>query len=142
VTLLVEGVGSLNGTETSEDARRRALFRRAAATLAERHRPELTGLAGDARVERVAAILRSHGGFAEYHVRGEEFELRDFSCVFRANVGGGGRCEWHETFLEEALGAPVRPAPPPDDGCADCCNYIITVRADAQSSVTAERGQS
>lgn len=137
VTLLVEGAGALNGAETSEDARRRALFRRAASMLAARHRAELMALLGDERVGRLVAILRSHGGFAEYHVRGDECELRDFSCVFRANVGGGGRCDWHETFLEEALGEPVRAAPPPGDGCADCCNYIITLRAETPAG----RGQ-
>lgn len=128
VALLVDAVGAQNGAGESA---RRDLFRRAAAALAGRHRAELEMLAGKQRVERIVAILRSHGGFAEYHERDGMFELRDFSCVFRSILGGSGPCEWHETFLRIALGEGVEPAPAPGDGCAACCRYTIPLRAAA-----------
>jgi predicted ArsR family transcriptional regulator len=126
VALLVEAAGNLNGV--SPDGLRRDLFRRAAAALAERHRADIEALAGAQRVERAVAILRSHGGFAEFHELAGGFELRDFSCVFRATVSGAGPCEWHEPFLAAVFGGGVEPAPEPGDGCAACCRYIISAR--------------
>ncbi|HEY8173530.1 MAG TPA: winged helix-turn-helix transcriptional regulator [Dehalococcoidia bacterium] len=124
VTLLVEQAGMENGDAKAAEERRRELFRRAGTALGARYRTELVGLGEEARIERVVAILRSHGGFAEWHENGGGFELRDFSCVFRANIGADGRCEWHEAFLAEAIGGDIVAAPQPD-GCADCCRYII-----------------
>jgi len=85
-------------------------------------------LAGAARMDRIAAILRSHGGFADWHDLGGEVELRDFSCVFRTSVGGHVPCAWHEAFLAAILGADVR-APIEPAACADCCRCIVPVHA-------------
>ncbi len=135
VLLLVEAVGGQNdanpSAEGADEGARRDLFRRAAQSLAGRHRVEIEMLAGKERIERIVAILRSHGGFAEYHEQGGAFELRDFSCVFRSILGSGGPCEWHETFLRMALGEGVEPAPAPGDGCAACCRYTIPMRVAA-----------
>jgi len=130
LALLVEQVGGLEAADVAgamPDERRARLFRRAAEALAETHRAALRTLPAAERVERIAAILRAHGGFAEWHPVGEAFELRDFSCVFRATVGSCAPCEWHETFLAAILGTPVRAAVEPAD-CADCCRYIIPAR--------------
>jgi predicted ArsR family transcriptional regulator len=135
VVLLVDAVGIPNGAssavEGADEGARRELFRRAAESLAGRHRAEIEMLAGKERIERIVAILRSHGGFAEYHEQGGAFELRDFSCVFRSIMGSGGPCEWHETFLRIALSEGVEPAPAPGDGCAACCRYTIPMRVAA-----------
>ncbi len=126
--------GATNGAPTngapaagaSAEARRRALFRSAGQRLAETHRAEIAGLPGQARVERIAAILRSHGGFAEWHATDDGLhELRDFSCVFRATVGTTGVCDWHDAFIGGMLDAAVSAVPLADGGCADCCRYII-----------------
>lgn len=135
VALLVEEAGfrpemslpAENGTSEPE-ALRRALFRRAATSLAERHRAEVLVLAGSARIDRTVQILRVYAGFADWHECNDGYELRDFSCVFRSTVSRAGRCEWHETFLQHLLDMPIRSAAP-SDGCADCCSYIISSSA-------------
>jgi predicted ArsR family transcriptional regulator len=129
LALLVEQAGYLEPGEiagATADERRARLFRRAAEALAMRHRAEVAALAGAARMERVAAILRSHGGFAEWHDLGGEFELRDFSCAFRSSVGDHVPCAWHESFLAAVLGVDVR-APIEPAVCADCCRYVVPV---------------
>jgi predicted ArsR family transcriptional regulator len=135
--LVVETVGRLDGLLTAApdaQARRQVLFREAAGALAERHRVEVSGLPEAARADRVVAILRSHGGYAEWHEAQDGIEVRDFSCVFRQTVGSDGPCEWHETFLSRILDLPVRDAPPPGDGCAACCCYTIPLRASAPAA--------
>ncbi len=132
VALLVEEAGRLEAAaERTEVERRVALFRNAAATLAARHRAHVLGLETAAQAERVASVLRSFGGFPEWHEHPRGFEVRDFSCVMRAHVEFEGPCPWHETFLAAVIGAPVEAAPPPEDGCAVCCRYIVAVRAAA-----------
>lgn len=128
VALLVEHAGLQDPLElvgATPDDRRRALFRRAAEALGERHRESVQRLHGDAQAEAIAAILREHGGFAEWHRHDDGIEIRDFSCVFRATVGDGGLCEWHLGLLSALVDDAVRIAPPPGTGCADCCGYII-----------------
>ena len=128
VSLLVRGAGALDtAVHADPDARRRELFRLAAGSLAERYRSETVALSGEPLVERLAGILREHGGFADWHAIGGALELRDFNCVFRANVAGDGPCDWHETFLSTILEAPVQASSP--DGCAECCSYIIPARS-------------
>jgi len=131
LALLIEQAGRLEPGDVSgatADERRARLFRGAAETLAARHRAEVAALTGAARMDRVAAILRSHGGFADWHDLGGEFELRDFSCVFRTSVGADVPCAWHESFLVAILGADVR-APIEPASCADCCRYIVPMPA-------------
>jgi predicted ArsR family transcriptional regulator len=127
LALLVGAVGELNGS--TPDGVRRALFRRAAEDLAARHRAEFEVISGAERMERVVAVLKAHGGFAEYHVIEEAFEIRDFNCVFRSTVAGDGACEWHEPFLRAVLGEHVEAAPEPGDACAACCRYIVPAAA-------------
>jgi hypothetical protein len=135
VTLLIEQAGRLEPGDVAgatADERRARLFRGAAETLAARHRAEVAALSGAAQMDRIAAILRSHGGFADWHDLGGEFELRDFSCVFRTSVGDHVPCAWHESFLAAILGADVR-APIEPASCADCCRYIVPVTATASA---------
>jgi predicted ArsR family transcriptional regulator len=123
LALLVTAAGDLNGG--APDGVRRQLFRSAAESLASRHRAEFDALAGVERLDRIVAILRAHGGFAEYHQVGETFEVRDFNCVFRSTVAGGGPCEWHEPFLRLTLGDAIEAVPEPGDDCAACCRYVV-----------------
>jgi predicted ArsR family transcriptional regulator len=125
--LLVAAAGDLDGA--SPDGVRRALFRTAAESLAARHRAEFDSLPAAPRLERVVAVLRAHGGFAEYHQHADAFEVRDFNCVFRSTVAGDGPCEWHEPFLRAALGECVEAAPEPGDPCAACCRYVVPAAA-------------
>jgi predicted ArsR family transcriptional regulator len=132
LALLVEEAGELSAEDlaATPDERRARLFRRAAESLAARHRAEVAALSGAAQVERVGEILRSHGGFPEIQDLGGEFELRDFSCVFRSSVGDDGGCAWHEAFLAAILDASVRVAREPAH-CAACCRYIVSVTSTA-----------
>ncbi len=141
VALLVKESGNVEVDENfaTPEERRRRLFRRAARALAAPHASEVRALSGEAQAERIVAILRSHGGFAESHAQPGGYELRDFSCVFRATVGSAGPCDWHETLLATLLDAPVRVAPPAEAGCAACCQYIIATRVAAAATY---RGQS
>jgi len=137
LALLLEQAGSLEPADVAERSgreRRAVLFRRAAAALAAAHRRELCSVASSAeRLDRVTAVLRAHGGFAEWHdLDGGGIEVRDFGCVFRAIAGDDGPCEWHETFLEGILGGPVRPLAGPGEGAA-CCRYAVVV-APAQAA--------
>jgi len=137
LALLVTELGVLEPAElatSGEQGRRALLFRRAAISLARRHRGEIAALHGVEQVQRIVAVLRAHGGFAEWHEAEGGVELRDFGCVYRSNVGGDGACEWHEPFLSTILEAPVEPAPEPADACADCCRYIIAVPAGAPAA--------
>lgn len=130
LALIVAEAGQLNGRAgDSAESRRIRLFAAVALSLADRHRAELQALGAAERVERAAAILRSHGGFAEWHdLGGGSFEFRDFSCVFRESVSTQGPCAWHETFLSEALKTEVR-APAEPASCAACCRYVISIGA-------------
>lgn len=145
VALLVQETGNVDVDENfaTADERRRRLFRRTARALAAPHAAEVRALAGEAQAERIIAILRSHGGFAESHARPDGYELRDFSCVFRATVGRDGACDWHETLLATLLDAPVRVAPPAEAGCAACCQYIIETGVAEPATTTSPtyRGQ-
>lgn len=129
LALVVEEAGrpdavSLNGASPKD--RRRSLFRRAGAALGERYRAEVHPLAPPARMERIAAILRAHGGFADWHAADNgAFELRDFNCAFRVTVDAEGSCDWHDAFIAALLDTPAMPATAPDDGCAACCRYTI-----------------
>jgi predicted ArsR family transcriptional regulator len=137
VALLLDEAGCLEPDEIAAptpEARRNALVRRAARALAQKHRADVAQLAGAARMERIVSILQTYGGFAEFHQHEDGFELRDFNCIIRENVGAG-RCEWHQTFLSEVLDAQVRFAQPPEEACAVCCRYVIT-------STTPNRGSS
>ena len=131
LALLVEQAGlfdPLSAPGLSPVDRRARLFEAAARSLAGQHHDELTGISGDERLNRAAAILQSHGGFAEWHRNGNGYEFRDFGCVYRATVGAGGRCAWHETFLSALLDVPIRTADDVAD-CAVCCRYTIPVAA-------------
>lgn len=130
---------AVNGGSSQD--RRRALFRRAGAVLGERHRDEIRPLAPQARVERMATVLRSHGGFADWHAAPDgAHELRDFNCVFRATVGSDGACDWHDAFIAAIVGAPVAAAPAAGDGCAACCRYIIPADVPAAAAPAARTG--
>ena len=135
LVLLVAQAGHLEpaDADATPDERRARLFRRAAEALAAEHRAEVAALAGAEQMERVAAILRAHGGFAEWHDLGDEFELRDFSCVFRTAVGRHIPCAWHEPFLAAIFGADVRAAIEPA-ACADCCRYVVSSRVTTSAS--------
>jgi predicted ArsR family transcriptional regulator len=127
LALLVEHAGTLDPADLAVDptSRRARLFQRAAESLARAHAPQLESLAWDKRLERVVDILRSFGGFADWHDLGDgTAELRDFACVFRATVGDCVPCAWHGAFLAAALGVPVRTADEPAD-CADCCRFVV-----------------
>jgi len=134
LALLVTEAGRLEPGDlaaTSADGRRALLFRRAAASLAERYAHEIATLTPKGQVEKLVAILRAHGGFAEFHERDGAYEVRDFACVYRSNVSANGKCEWHEVLLTGALTGDVRSAPAPEDACAACCRYTVTIRAEA-----------
>ena len=132
VALLVEQAGLLNGSEAPTPAERREhLFRKAAEALAQRHRADLHGLGTAAQAERAVGILRMHGGFAEFHSRGQEVEIRDFGCVYREIVTRTGPCAWHEPFLNALLDADVRAESDALSGCAVCCRYAVRERESA-----------
>ncbi len=134
VALIVEAAGvDVASAGATGDERRALLFRTAALSLAKRHAGEMRALAASARPGRVAGILRAHGGFAEWHEREGGFEIRDFSCVYRAHVDGGGPCHWHEPLLEALLGARVEAMPDGDD-CGACCRYLIVTAGAAPSN--------
>jgi len=136
LALLVDQAGRLEPADVAgatPDERRARLFRLAAEALADRHRPELRALSGPARIQRVAEVLRSHGGFAEWHDLGTDYELRDFSCVFRSTLGNGMPCAWHESFLASALETDIRTADEPSS-CAACCRYLVAATALARPS--------
>ncbi|HXK34389.1 MAG TPA: winged helix-turn-helix transcriptional regulator [Dehalococcoidia bacterium] len=135
LVLLVEQAGVIEVNGEGPDVRRARLFEAAATALASRVRHELEPLSPDQRMDRIIALLRSHGGFADWHPLDDGYEVRDFGCVYREAVGGGGPCAWHETLLAALTGAPVRTVAPPD-GCGECCRYIIDMAPAGQAAPT------
>lgn len=139
--LLVDRVGHMEPASfrTADPVQRRAtLFREAAMALAERYRPEVQALPPRDQIERVVDILRAHGGFPEWHDLGEEFEIRDFACPFRASVGDGVPCQWHPPFLSAILGVETRTADEPVD-CAECCRHLAPIPASTSDKLRGER---
>lgn len=142
LALLVEQAGLLEPDDVAgltPGERRARLFHKAAVVLAERHRADVRALAGAEKIDRVVLVLRSHGGFAEWHGVGDAWEVRDFACVYRAVAGGGGACDWHETFLSSVLDVPIRVAESPAS-CADCCRYIVPIRAAVPDALRGTHG--
>lgn len=140
LVLLVEQAGVIDVNGEGPDVRRARLFEAAATALASRMRHEFEPLTPDQRMDRIAALLRAYGGFADWHRLDDGYELRDFGCVYRETVADGGPCAWHETLLAALTGSPVRSAAPPD-GCGDCCRYFITMTPAGQAA-TIGRGTS
>ncbi|MBI5287860.1 MAG: hypothetical protein HY873_02680, partial [Chloroflexi bacterium] len=133
--LLVEQAGLVTPEgERSPLDRREQLFRSAAESLAARHAGDVRGLGPAAQAELAVAVLRKHGGFAEYHDLGDVVEIRDFGCVYREMVTRTGPCAWHETFLASMLDADVRAEPEASTECAVCCRYVIVARTPAAGS--------
>jgi predicted ArsR family transcriptional regulator len=142
LVLLVEQAGLIEPAESpaaSPQERRRTLFTRAADALAERHGAEIRALSGAAQAAQVVALLRSHGGFADWHQAEDGYEIRDFGCVYRASVDGGGACSWHETLLARVTGARVY-AGESIAACADCCRYVVVTTTATTSSAQPRNG--
>ena len=136
LALLVDAAGRLNGSAlATEEDRRRRLFEDAARHLASSI--ERRSATSASNLEHVASLLREHGGFPEWQERTDgAFELRDYSCAFRATVAQEGPCAWHETLIAGALGVEPRTLDAPA-GCAACCSYSITIPA---ASAAVNRG--
>lgn len=127
VGLLVQEAGLLEPDDiagVTPQERRARLFSRAATALANEHAPTLRSLAGEPLAERLVVILRSYGGFPEWHAADDAIEFRDYACVFRSSVPEAPRCAWHESFLEASLGHAVRAAAE-DAQCIACCRYLL-----------------
>ena len=139
--LLVEQAGLVepDSAADSPQERRRMLFTRAAETLAERHGAEMRALAGAVQAAQVVALLRAHGGFADWHPARDGYEIRDFGCVYRASVEGDGACSWHETLLARLTSARVYAAESPAE-CADCCRYVVVTNAPVSAGVQSRNG--
>jgi predicted ArsR family transcriptional regulator len=138
LALLVDQAGLTSGDPGTPHERRNRLFRMAAQALAERHRDELRGLGLAAQAERAVAILRAHGGFAEFHAGPGEVEIRDFGCVYHETIGPAAPCAWHEPFLVALLDAEVQVEHDAPTGCAMCCRYTVRARV---SVAATDRGR-
>jgi predicted ArsR family transcriptional regulator len=104
--------------------RRRRIFELAASSLAERHQPDLRSTSGPAQMDRLIHLLKTYGGFPDWHEDAGVYELRDFACVYRETVAADGPCGWHEPLLRGLLACAVTPVAAMD-GCAQCCRYLI-----------------
>jgi predicted ArsR family transcriptional regulator len=136
LALLIEQAGHTDAADVADATpaeRRHRLIRRAALALAERHRSEIQALAGATQMERLVAILRSYGGFSDWHEAPGGFEVRDFACMYRTCAGEVGSCAWHEAFLVAVLETDVR-VPDDSSGCVASCRYIIPTRAAASAT--------
>lgn len=126
--LLLEEVGCLRPAEIeglSAEEKRTLLFKRAAARLADRLRPPMTGRPLEERVAGVTAVLHQIGGFAEWRPLDAGFEIIDYNCVFAGLVAEQrSNCEWHVHLLSQLLGSPVRHELQ-RHGRSACCRYVI-----------------
>ena len=73
----------------------------------------------------MAEILREEGGFAEWKVDGQEYEIIDYNCVYRA-VADSHRdvCEWHLSLLSRLLGKQTDCSQFITEG-AHCCRFVV-----------------
>lgn len=134
VELLVNEIGSVAGEELSGRSREEKIslvLRRLAGRLAAEYAPLLRGWPLQERVAFVTEIMHSDGGFAEWEATARGYEIRDFNCLFHRLLSGerdGRACEWHRSFLTQALGTAVRVTPCGDDN-EHCCRFLVEAPA-------------
>jgi len=130
----------LRGLQAGERAA--LVLRGLAQRLAEEYAPLLRGWPLEERVVFVSEVMHAEGGFAEWTKTDEGYEIRDYNCLFHRVLNGNGDtdvCEWHRTFLSEAMGAEVRVVPCPDPD-RQCCRFLIFQQAPAAQISAAPLG--
>lgn len=127
----------------SPDDRRTYLILRAADRLAERFRFDAENRSLEQRIEAVTEVLRAIGGFAEWLMTDDGFEIRDYNCVFASLIEeADGCCEGHVRLITSLLKWPVTHESLVD-GRVRCCRYVVSQSAVAQTgaehAIDAER---
>jgi predicted ArsR family transcriptional regulator len=140
--LLVREVGSLDGTELigrSGPEKTRLILERVATRLAAEFKPLLSSWALSERVSFVTEVMHAEGGLAEWEATSSGYEIRDFNCLFFRLIpqSPGDVCEWHRSFLAQALEVDVR-AVPCSDTVERCCRFAVAAPAPLKGVTTAQ----
>lgn len=126
--LALQEVAMLDADEIAglgPEEKKRLLLRKMADRVFTQHEAKVRGKPLNDRVALVADILREEGGFAEWSVEGEAFEIVDYNCVYR-RVADSHRdvCDWHVQLLGKLLGRPVECSELMSQG-ADSCRFVV-----------------
>ncbi len=124
------------GLEPAE--KKRLLLGKMADRVFAEHEPRVRDKSLPERVALVTDILREEGGFAEWTVSGDVFEIADYNCVYR-NVADSHAevCDWHLSLLGQLLGQHVECNQFISQG-AGCCRFVVKDNAGEPSTLTTE----
>ncbi|HZP26642.1 MAG TPA: winged helix-turn-helix transcriptional regulator [Dehalococcoidia bacterium] len=127
--LMLEEIASLESGEIaglSSDEKKQLLFRKMTTRLARRYAPRLQGKPLPERVQLVASILETEGGFAEWRKSEAGFEIIDYNCIYRKVAAADDHvCDWHVNLLAQLLGQDVSCNQFARTG-EDCCRFLVT----------------
>jgi predicted ArsR family transcriptional regulator len=123
------------------DEKKRLLLEKMAERVYRQHEPTMHNKGLKERVAAVTDILREEGGFAEWKAEGQQFEIVDYNCVYRA-VASSHRdvCDWHLSLLGRLLGAQAACSQFISEG-AQCCRFIVKAEASGGSAGSLEEGK-
>ncbi len=77
--------------------------------VAPEYEPKVEGKPLPQRVVAVTEILEQEGGFAEWRLVNEGYEITDYNCVYRRVADSDDDvCNWHLSLLRRLLGSEVR----------------------------------
>jgi predicted ArsR family transcriptional regulator len=139
--MIIDEVALLESSEVeglSPAEKKRLLFRKLARRVAEQYAARLEGKPLEERVSKVAEILESEGGFAEWRKVGGGYELLDYNCVYRKVAESHEEvCAWHRELIRLLVGGKVKAAELQTSG-ADACRFIV----ENEEPSTVEEGSS
>lgn len=126
--LLLKEAASMTAEEITglnEEERKRLLLQKMVERVYRDHEAKIGNKTLPERVEMVADILREEGGFADWSVSGDSYEIIDYNCVYRKVVDSHpGVCDWHVSLLGRLLGEKVECSQFMSKG-ADSCRFVV-----------------
>jgi len=107
------------------EEKKRLLLNKMAERVFLEHQARVQGKSLPERVATVTKILEEEGGFAEWRVEDQQYEIVDYNCVYRRVVNShDDLCHWHLTLLSRLLGRDVECSQFQSRG-AECCRFIV-----------------
>jgi len=132
-SILLDEIGKLRSADLEgleENEKRSLLIMRTTDQLAERYSYNIEGRTLEQRVSAVSDVLHLIGGFAEWCITEDGFEIRDYNCCFARLVSEQqSDCQWHVRLLTRLLDWPVRHELTHSER-TECCRYFVASNPD------------
>jgi predicted ArsR family transcriptional regulator len=126
--MVIDEVALLESSEVeglSPAEKKRVLFQKLARRVADQYASRVEGKSLEERVSKVAEILESEGGFAEWRKVDGGYEVLDYNCVYRKVAESHDEvCAWHRELIGLLVGGRVKAAELQSSG-ADCCRFVV-----------------